>query len=470
MAKKASSKSKKRADKPAGKAIETPPTTGPAKIKGPTVVVAQEFNILTRTDDAALKVQEQLLDMSKRRTTNPRPGSFIPADKVKRKLLPHSHFLMQWLTDNYGYPSSGLINYVGDEQCGKTTKMLSDCAHIMLERNSPLLYLSCEGREKTMARDRMLRCMHTDPKIAIKLLHNIHIDYLQSVLQLQPKLTSWAKVQREGAGSGKDATPGIPMDIPLLVIVDPFSRLLNVTESSGNIVWDGQGKEKQHEVGTSKFNVGHAKFGQEFCRWLPSFVDTYNVLVFVAHARTTHIDMGGGGSYAAMNMSEWKKALMDYNFVGSKAFEALASMTFIITSKELIKHPITKKVTGRRVRVRMKKQSHGIAERFASWELRMDHEDWDIPGTYLDPAIQYGEGFCNMLKDEKQFGLRVGDDGLVTVPDLNLRGLTVQAVDGIMHAQPDTLEQLGRRLNISGYVDMVDNIIQQVKKDAEKST
>lgn len=61
-------------------------------------------------------------------------------------------------------------------------------------------------------------------------------------------------------------------------------------------------------------------------------------------------------------------------------------------------------------------------------------------------------------------------EGLVTVPDLNLRGLTVQAVDGIMHAQPDTLEQLGRRLNISGYVDMVDNIIQQVKKDAEKST
>jgi len=469
MAKRKTAKAKT-VDKVApAESVQVSSTLAAPRIHGPVKAVAPEFNILTQSEEGrARQVQAHLLDLSARRSSNPRPATFAQASTVQLKQLPFPHFLMQWHADSFGYPASGLVNFVGDAGCGKTTKALSDAGHIMLERNSPVLYMSCEGKDKTMSRDRMLRCMHSDPLTALKLLDNVSIEYTKSVLQLMPQLTNWAKVQRQGV-PGKGGIAGIPMDIPLIAIVDPFSRLMNAMESQGNIEWDKVGKEQRHEPGTAKMNLGHAKFASDFCRWLQGFVDEFNVLLFLCHSRTEDVDTSGAAARATQGMSEWKSKLVRYKFIGGSAFESLASMTYIMTSTETIKHPIKKIITGRRVRCRLKKQSHGVGERFCSWELRMEHGEFDTP-EYLDPPIQYSEGLCDMLQEQKLLGTRIGDDGLVTVADLGFRGLTPRHVDNYLHGHPELLTQLGRQLNINGYVNIVDEIIAAVKaaKEAKK--
>lgn len=439
------------------------------RIHGPSRIVAGDFSSSAQAATGRAKgVQGQLLEMAARRTSNPRPATYAQASTVKQTQLPHAHFLMQWLTDSYGYPGSGLINYVGDTSCGKTTKMLCDAAHIMKERNAPLLYMSCEGKDKTMSRDRMLRCMHSDPAIALELLNNVSIEYTKSVLQMMPQMVNWAKVQREGCGKGKEAIPGLPMTIPLLVIVDPFSRLMNAVESEGNVTWDKVGKEQRTEVGTQKVNIGHSKFAQQFCRWLQGFVDEFNVLVFVAHSRNDDVDFDGSAARATQGMSEWKSHLMRYKFLGQSAFESLAAMTFIMTSLELIKDPFDKKlITSKRVRCRARKQSHGIGERLCSWELRMEHKKFDRLPDYLDPPIHYSEGFCDMLQEQKLLGVRINDEGLVSIGDMDLKGLTPLQVDVHLHRNQALIEKLGIQLGINGYVNLVDAIIASVKKTSE---
>jgi hypothetical protein len=432
---------------------------------------AGEFDSVAQAEAGrARSVQEQLLEMASRRTSNPRPATYAQASTVKQTQLPHVHFLMQWLTDNYGYPGSGLVNFVGDTSCGKTTKMLTDAAHIMKERNAPLLYMSCEGKDKTMSRDRMLRCMHSDPVIALQLLSNVSIEYTQSVLQLMPQMVNWAKVQREGCGKGKNAAAGLPMSIPLLIIVDPFSRLLNAVESEGNVSWDKVGKEQRTEVGTQKVNLGHSKYAQHFCRWLQCFVDEYNVLVFVAHSRNADVDFDGSAARAVQGMSEWKSHLMRYKFLGMSAFESLAALTFIMTSLELIKDPFEKKlIVSKRVRCRLRKQSHGIGERLCSWELRMEHKKFDLDQgkTYLDPPIHYSEGFCDMLQEQKLLGVRINEEGLVSVGDLGLKGLTPLQVDLHLHRDKALINNLGIQLGINGYVNLVEDIVTSVKETSD---
>lgn len=410
----------------------------------------------------AREVQSHLLDLAKRRKTNPRPSSFIPAALVKQRFLPKPHFLCQWLSDTFGYPSSGMVQYIGDPGCGKSTKVLCDMGHIMTECNAPSLYLACEGRDKMMGPDRMLRCLHHDPRIGIKLMRSLTVDYVQSVVQLMPKLQQWAKAQRKGFGSGKDATPGVPMDIPLLAAVDPYSRLLSAAEAEGNITWDKLGQEQAAEPGDGS-NFGHSKFAHQWARWLSAFCDEFNVLLFVIHQRTENVDFGSGGK-TQYNVPDWKKRLTSYRYLGGNALDGLASEVVVMTSTEMVYNQLTRTTTGRRVRARMCKQSHGIGERYAQWELRMVHEqDSD---TFLEPPISYAQGFCHMLKDNKMLGLTIGDEDLVSVKELGLVGLTFSQVDNIIHGKPELLTRLGEQFKISGYYSLVDQLLKNVQKAA----
>lgn len=459
---------KKAVSKPKAGTVEAPAESEQAqtndaapRVHGPVMRVTEELSILG--DERASRgkgMQQRLVEAAGRRTASPRPATFKSALQVQHTFLPLPHFQMQWMTDTYGYPSSGTVMLIGDPHCGKTTKVFSDIGHIMLERNAAVLYLSCEGAEKTMRRDRILRCLHTDPKIGIKLLDNIAIEMVYSVVQLMPKMESWAKLQREGGGT----VDPLPKYIPLIIVIDPLSRLMSAAEAEGNIEWDKLGKESAHEPGTGS-NFGHSKFANAFSRWLPSFSDRYNVLNFIVNQRTEKIDMSSNGSKATQNMSEWKKALYAYTCIGGKALEGVAALVILMTSTELVKDPLTDVIRGRRVRARVRKQSHGIAERMAMWELRMHHDQYDRDG-YLDPPIDYADGFCAMLKENGLLGVNVGADGLVSSKDLGFRGFTPAQADRFIHANPETLTRLGKALGISGYVSLVDDVLKELSQPA----
>lgn len=429
-----------------------------------------ELDLLSRTtQDRALELQGQLLKAAARRTTNPRPATFTTADRVQRECIPFSHFVMQYASDCYGYPKTGVVMVVGDTSCGKTTKVLSDAGHIMLTRNAPVLYMECEGIDKMINQERMQRCMHTNPEIAKRMLANISIESPRSVDMLMPKMLDWAQLQRSGFKADDAAetqVPGLPRDIPLVIIIDPFSRLMSSAESDGNVIWDQAQKEKAHEPGTGS-NFGHAKFASAFSRWLPAFCDRFGVLVIMVHHRTEKIDMSGARRVMP-NTPEWKTKLQHINYIGGKALEGVASFVIGMVSTELARDPETKENTGKVVRCRTIKQSHGQGERYVQWELRTSHMH-DIPGKYMEPAIVYSRGMVEVLTSNGLLGFIYDTKtGLCRSKDLGFKGLTPQQADSLIHGSPEKLKMIGELLKIPGYYDPISTLIKEVIEDAQQ--
>lgn len=451
-------------------AATLPSAADVARIAAPSRPVADEFLITGQSVVERNRfVQSYLSDLAARRRTNPRPSYMQSAATVKHNTLAFPHFSRQWFSDVYGYPETGVIQIIGDPGCGKSTLVLSDIGHIMYHRNAQALYLACEGKDKMMAPDRMVRCLHHDPQVAIRLFQSLQTEVIHSVLQIMPKIKQWADAQREGftiPGTRKSVPP-LPMNIPLLVAADPFSRLLSPKESEGHLLnWDKLAKEAEQEYGEGG-NMGHAKFAHDLVRKLQNLCDTRGILFFVVHHRTEDIDFGS--HKADYNVPAWKKRLMSYEYLGGNAFDGLASTSIVMTSTETVVdrlHP-DKPLTGKRVRARMCKQSHGAGERFLQWELRTRHVI-DRP-DFLEPPIDYAEGFVRMLADQKALGIGINDQGLVRVDELGLSGLTFKQVDLILHSRPGLLEKLGHSMRISGYYNLVDELLKGAAADVQNA-
>ena len=414
---------------------------------------AAAFDILDPASaDRAKAVQAQMLAIAARRTTNPRPVSFKTADTMRRRMLPLPHFVLQYGLDAWGLPQSGVVELIGWPSCGKTSLTFTLGAHIMLTRNAPFLYLSCEGEDKQMAPERILRCMSAKPQIAAELLQRIHTERCVTLAQLQPKMHNWAKAQREGFGTKEDRVEGLPMDIPLIIAVDPFSRLMSEAEAQGNVDWDDFSKEKSHEAGTGS-NFGHSKFANAWTRWLQSFCDRYNVLLICVHQQTEKIDFGNAKKNN--NEPDHSRKLRNPNYIGGKALEGLACVSIVVAMMWEVPDA-QKQIIGKMIAARVHKQAHGEGGRTIQWMLRTRHSERDIPGKYLDPALHFGVGMMQILKKEQLLSLRQGEaDKLYSSKELELRGLSADQMDTIIHSRPAVLEQLGKTLRISGYYDPI---------------
>jgi AAA domain len=470
MAKRKTTKPGVKSPKKTTAAAVEAPSTAPVAVASEVPTIALDHVVQVPADlsydseaaaDRARKACAALYEKASKRSTNPRPVSMTTAASIRREWLALPHFLPQWLVDSYGYPKSGLVMIVGDTQSGKSTRVLCDMAHIMKNYHAPALYLSCEGVDKTMLPERMLRCMDSNPERAYKLLQTLYVEYASSVVELQHRMRTWAEVQREG---NADIDP-VPMNIPLLIAIDPFSRLMSAVEAEGHIIWDKVGAETPHDLGTGS-NMNHAKFAAEMTRWLKTFCDRYQVLVFIVHHRTSDVDFNQAKSRAMQNMSDHNKRLKSFKYLGGSAFEGLASMTIVMTSTDLVKDRQTDTISGRRVYARCYKQSHGASERYVSWELRMNHDQTDRD-DFLEPPIQYSHGLVTMLKNEGYLGVTINDAGLVSSKELNLRCLTPAQFDAWLHSKPDIIKDLGNRMKIIGYYSIMDKVVASMQKARE---
>jgi thiol-disulfide isomerase/thioredoxin len=429
MAKKAASKSSPAPDKPEAEKKVVRPIHG--------------FNILDdETQRSARLVQATLLDLAAMREKNPRPAFYTSAADFKQHRMPIGHPYLRYLMDNMGWSRNGLQQLVGTSGTGKTTKVLYDVGHIMMSENTPVLYLACEGAEKCMAPERMARCLHHDPEIAVKLLRAIHIEPCMALPQLMPKLRNWAAAWRNKAE--------LPKDVTLIGIVDPYSRLMTEAEAAGSVVWDKIAKEEAFELGTGN-NFGHAKYSAQFSRVLQGFCEMYNVCLFVVHQRTDKVDFAAG--QAVSYMPEWLKMLNYLSKIGGHSLDGLAATTQVMVSTEKIKDPVLKRTTGKKVRVRILKQSHGADERTGWWELRTQHAD---DGGFLESPLHFGAPFCDLLHENGMFGVTVSKEGMASCKELGLRGLDPNVLGNAIAGNEEMLQRFHKTMRITGSYTLED--------------
>lgn len=403
---------------------------------------------------ATKRVQDALVVAASKRVKNPRPVSFMPMDRVRREMLelPHPH--LQWLHDSVGYPKNGVVQFVGDTNCGKSTRVFTDVGHLMDITDAPALYLACEGEEKAMAPDRIFRCLHWNPKRAKELLSRMQKEALQSVVQLMPKLRSWAKTWREKEGLDPNKS--------LLAIIDPYSRLMSESESKGNVVWDDFMQQEAYEMGSGS-NMNHAKFQHQLARVLQAFCDLFNVLLFVVHHRTSKMDFNQHAAAAFTNMSEWKRNLMAFNKLGGSGLDGLASVTTVMTSTELVVDPVTKEATGKKVRARLFKSSHGVSDRISFWELRMIHNS-DVPGSFMERPLIYDSAFAEMLAESGYLGMRKHTDNTMSCESVGIEK-QVPSVAGSLFRRwlaedPARMKQWGWSAKIPGFYSLMEDQVE----------
>ena len=116
---------------------------------------------------------------------------------------------------------SKIIDIIGAEGIGKTTFVM-DLLGGAMDVGCPALYIECESKQIPPAR--AMRALHPYMPRAFKMLNRLRVEPVNSGSHVEV-MKDFVYIARGTKGS-KD-TPRVPMHVPIIIAVDPWSKLLN---------------------------------------------------------------------------------------------------------------------------------------------------------------------------------------------------------------------------------------------------
>ena len=381
---------------------------------------------------------------------------FKTMDEIRLQSIPLLNLYVQAHLDTYGIPQHSLIQIIGEEGLGKTSLSLQIAGWAM-SVGCPALYIDCESKQ--MPPHRILRCLSSEPIQAYKMLKALDITRANSLAELEEKLEEWAKVQRGETKGNKNKAVNVPMDTPILAIIDPWGKLMSNDESVGYAEWGASdtSKKKSKAVGEGS-NFGHSKFAHGWARRLSQVLEKWNMVVIIVQHQNTKINMATG-SFAMIPQELAKK----YNktHIGGGALHQTAAMELILTKFKQAK--VGTRRTGDLINVHVEKNSVGRKMSDFYYELRdvglMD--EYDRPG-YIQPALVFSRGLAEWLAENKYLDVRVSNNRY-TSDRLDIHGVTSDELELALNSRPHLIQELGAQLGIDGYVDMLEVIKENTK-------
>jgi len=432
--------------------------------KAKTLGEGLEFDICSPEGQAmramAIELMQSTLSARKNRVTD-----YRTMDQVRVELLPVRDFYFQYFLGSYGIPKRSLLEIIGGKGLGKTTLALWIAGEIIDKVGAPTLFL--EGEGKPIDANRSIRTMSTDPVRAKRLLNSITFKSVKQLAEMHEELMLFCKTWRGENVRGKQGV-AIPRSIPLIVIVDPFSKLLNQAEANGfydyNKNMDEANKKKAKDIGEGS-NLGHSNWAAGWGRRLGHIMEFYNVLLIVTHHQNCKIDMSAGGG-GGISLPENTAALYNTVKIGGKATEQNAATMIILAQGGQVKDS-DGSVRGKYINARVEKNSYGPGNRKISWELREVCDPFDIEGKYLDGALHFEDEMGKWMATEKLCGVTV-DRKRYSSKELNLNGATGLELSQAFHADKDLMNKLGKDLRMVGYDDLVDRIEEEHRNEASE--
>lgn len=368
------------------------------------------------------------------------------SDTFKSKTeIDNSYIPVPWLTLSYiigrpGIPKGNIIEIMGLETVGKTSFV---CALLgcFMSNNIPCLYLNSEP--KAVLSDWRKRLFNTNPEMSEK-IDNIYVNHVYNIVHTYDDadimLREWIKERRET----------VPKDIPLVVAIDSYTKLLNPEEAEVSF-WDEKGKKGDKDTAMKGVADVSKKPGVT-AKWLHQWLRS--IAVLLEQQNVTLIMVAGKAMDQNANQFLSKEAQDRYNKTrpGGTAMNQSASLQLNLGYKGAIKNGTT--IVGKMIEIYVQKNSYGPEKRSIVYNLYDGRAEnfagKDIPGKYIAPAIDMDEALCSLLVEHGLFGLTVSMRKYSS-EELNLFRVRPDAIVRAINEDPERVLKVANKLSIYGY-------------------
>lgn len=457
-AKKAAKKApaKKAPTKRAGKGVDL---SAPLDVDAPFVppaVMTSSLDLFSDEEDHSAELvasmREGLDGISQRAKT--KQVSFLTPEQMRKTIIPLDELTLQNAIGAVGLRSASLFELIAPEHVGKTTLVFNWLGKFGLQ-GCQALYVECEGKQ--MDPNRVIRCLHTDRKVAARLFKLISFSKARTLLQAEHAANVWAAEAR----ARSDANPKFAGK-PLIVVLDPWGKLMSEAQAAGRSDWGlnpqaaTAAKAKIKETGKAS-NLGHSNYAHAWSRELPLWLEQYNVLLIIVQHQNEHIDMG---SYSPVTVSDAKNDTT----IGGKAFAQLAAYRATLTPSGQWQGS-NKLTIGNKARLMFIKNSYGPKYRTLDLRLKFEHHD-DTP-THYDPVTYYSHGLADWMATNGILNTKLSDK-LYTCDTLKCVAVTADELHAAIRQRPDVIQFIGTKLKIEGYahVPMTIKPIEETEEEA----
>ncbi len=380
----------------------------------------------------------------------------VSQDEVIRNYMPINDFLLQWIIDSRGIEKKTFFEVIGRDSTGKTS-LLYSLAGPWISQGSPLLVLSCE--DKFLKRDWAARCMTRNPLLAEKLLPEIAIFRPRTLGEIAFQVRNAIKLTRD-----PESKYFIPTHIPLTIIIDPINKPATKSEAGGsNILFGDMSKADTTELGDRGHNWDRAKEMQDLIRRINLETPDANLIVLLG----SHLNDDAAGKVKTNPFaSEAQRDVAHRTKSGGQASNQTVALQVIVSYNGRIYcegRPIAD-----RILMKPFKNSYGTNYRSGCYAIMKE----EIPEEFgqLPPALSWDLTTVEWMATEGIWGLKRVPSAPATAPtfssdDLGITQVNILEAARALRAQPaERWEDLGRKLRIAGYVDVIQEAVDAVNQ------
>lgn len=427
------------------------PCAAPGRLKGKMAGKSSAWSIFDQDD--FVEQQKELMGFAKDSL------DFLATDEVNTEVLPLPWPALQFLIGRIGIPVQTFTQIIGPEGVTKSTMAMSMAYHFV-RNNIPVLYLLSEPKE--LQSDWVMRLAGKDPTMAAKIAHKVPRVVASSYVDMDDKARDWVLKMR------KDMK--VPMDIPLVVIIDSLSHMRTPNEEE---VQRSSKKGKDGDPEWSVVEKGYAEMGgrigsaatfmASWCRLFSSVMKAMNVTVIAVSGQSVKLPVGQGPAAMALCTDS-----NNGESIGGKAIKKAAAIRINVTrGPKLTKGSGDSAVIyGAKIKLKLLKNSVGPDTRKVTFDLRSDDfNDTVLPGdpdedgnvkevvTELDQAINMDSAFCDALCYAKACGFSCAG-GLYTSKEFGIERMRAGSVMRLLEENEGMMVKACRALKIAGYEEV----------------